>query len=158
MPSPNTAESSVQENAPTAVEPLLATQLIVPVTHIIPPTPNSLTVGGDCTEAHSSPPDQIELVTPTAGRRTTLINAILEQGYDDLEIILMQLVDKTSLTMQQIMDGWHKSKGRVMNGTNHWNLYTKYFAKHETQEQKRLAIPTDVLSKSAHFYFTIYLS
>ena len=148
----------MQEHAPTAVEPLPATQLIVPVTRIIPLTPNSLTVGGDCAEACSSPPDQIEPVTPTAGRRTTLINAILEQGYNDLEIILTQLVDKTSLTTQQIMDGWHKSKGRVINGTNHWNLYTKYFVKHETQERKRLAIPADVLSKSAHFYFTIYLS
>ncbi|KIM50669.1 hypothetical protein SCLCIDRAFT_79870, partial [Scleroderma citrinum Foug A] len=70
---------------------------------------------------------------------------ILEQGYNDLENTLTQLVDKTSLTPQQIMDGWHKSKGQAINRINHWNLYTKYFAKHEAQERRRLAIPADVL-------------
>ena len=155
-PSSNTTGSSVQEDVLTAREP----QLNIPVTRIIPPTPinsNSSAVGGDCTEAGSLFPDQIKPVTPTAGCRTTFINSILKQGYNDLENTLTQLVDKTSLTPQQIMDGWHKSKGRAINGINHWNLYTKYFAKHEAQEQRRLVIPADVLSKSTYFYFAIYL-
>ena len=156
MPSSNTAGSSVQEDVLTAGEP----QPNNPVTHIIPPTPinsNSSAVRDDCTEAGSSFPDQIKPVTPTAGRRTTFINSILEQGYNDLENTLTQLVDKTSLTPQQIMDGWHKSKGWAINGINHWNLYTKYFAKHKAQERRRLAIPANVLSKSTYFYFAIYL-
>jgi len=48
------------------------------------------------------------------------------------------------------MDGWHKSKGRVINGVNHWNLYAKYLAKHEDQEQWRLGLPADDLSKLMH--------
>ncbi|KIM55143.1 hypothetical protein SCLCIDRAFT_88388, partial [Scleroderma citrinum Foug A] len=72
---------------------------------------------------------------------------ILEQGYNDLENILAQLVDKMSLTPQQIMDGWHKSNGWVINGVNHWNLYTKYLAKHEDQERRRLSIPADLYNK-----------
>ncbi|KIM66434.1 hypothetical protein SCLCIDRAFT_84582, partial [Scleroderma citrinum Foug A] len=67
---------------------------------------------------------------------------ILNEGYNDLEDILTQLVDKTALSPQQIMDGWHKSKGRVINGINHWNLYTKYIAKHEDQERRRLVSAT----------------
>lgn len=49
-------------------------------------------------------------MTSTAGRRTTIINAIVEQGYNDLEIILTHLIDKMSLTPQQIIARWHKSK------------------------------------------------
>ena len=53
------------------------------------------------------------------------------------------------------MDGWHKSRGRVINGANHWNLYAKYYAKHEAQERKRLDISSDVLGKSSQISFYI---
>ncbi|KIM58048.1 hypothetical protein SCLCIDRAFT_81363, partial [Scleroderma citrinum Foug A] len=72
---------------------------------------------------------------------------ILDEGYNDLKNILTHLVNKTALSPQQIMDGWHKSKGRVINRVNHWNLYAKYLAKHEDQERQRLGL-SDILSKS----------
>ncbi|KIM59855.1 hypothetical protein SCLCIDRAFT_125380 [Scleroderma citrinum Foug A] len=82
-----------------------------------------------------------------AGRRTTLINGILDEGYNDLENILTQLVNKTALSPQQIMDGWHKSKGQVISGVNHWNLYAKYLAKHKDQEWQRLGLFADLYTK-----------
>jgi len=76
-----------------------------------------------------------ELSMPTAGHRTTIVNNILVVGFEQLEKILDDLVDKTSLTPQQILDSWHRTQVRVINGVNHWNLYGSYVAKHE--EQKR---------------------
>ena len=102
---------------------------------------------------HQPSPGQSEPSTPTAGRRSAAINSILNEGYNSLKDILTQLVDKTALSPQQIMDGWHKSKGRVINGINHWNLYTKYIAKHKDQERRRLGLPADVLSTLINLFF-----
>ncbi|KAF8430676.1 hypothetical protein L210DRAFT_838085, partial [Boletus edulis BED1] len=70
---------------------------------------------------------------------------ILTEGYDQLKKTLMDLIAQTSLTAQQVLDGWSKSHGRIINGTNHWNSYAKYLAKHEEQERCRLSIVTPTL-------------
>jgi len=141
----------VEDRIPDVREPPPATQLHIPVTRIISPTPidstSSFIGADDRADAGTSLAGRSEPSSPTAGRRTAVINSILDEGYNDLELILTQLVNKTALTPQQIMDGWHKSKGRVINGINHWNLYAKYLAKHEDQERRRLGLPADVLSK-----------
>ncbi|KIJ65252.1 hypothetical protein HYDPIDRAFT_27972, partial [Hydnomerulius pinastri MD-312] len=85
--------------------------------------------------------------TPTSGRQSAQVNRTLAVGYEQLEAVLTELIDKTSPSTQQIAEGWHKSRGRVINGTNHWNLYSKYFAKHEEQERRRLGLPLDAPSK-----------
>ncbi|KAF8131916.1 hypothetical protein EV363DRAFT_1164439, partial [Boletus edulis] len=79
----------------------------------------------------------------TLGRRSARVNKILTEGYDQLEKTLMDLIAQTSLTAQQVLDGWSKSHGRIINGTNHWNSYAKYLAKHEEQERCRLSIGSD---------------
>ncbi|KAF9231160.1 hypothetical protein BU15DRAFT_30359, partial [Melanogaster broomeanus] len=79
----------------------------------------------------------------TSGRRSAEVNAILGAGFEKLEIILNDLATQTSIPTTQIIEGWHKSRGRVINGTNHWNLYSKYFTKHEGQERRRLGLPLD---------------
>jgi len=146
--------NAVKEHVPNVREPPPATQLNIPVTRIIPPTPidatTSLVGADDYADAGTSLRSQAEPSSPMAGRRTALINSILDEGYNDLENILTQLVNKTALSPQQIMDGWHKSKGRVINGVNHCNLYAKYLAKHEDQERRRLGLPADDLSKLMH--------
>ena len=135
-------------------EPPPATQPNIPLTRVIPLTPidaaSSLVGGDNRVDVGTSLPGQGEPSTPMAGSRTTLINGILDEGYNDLKNILTQLVNKTALSPQQIMDGWHKSKGQVINGVNHWNLYAKYLAKHEDQEQRRLGLFPDILSKLIH--------
>ncbi|KAF8127439.1 hypothetical protein EV363DRAFT_1172524, partial [Boletus edulis] len=68
---------------------------------------------------------------------------LLNEGYEELERVLTNVMAETSLTAQQIMDGWHKSCGRSINGTNHWNLYARYLAKNEEQERRRLGLPTN---------------
>lgn len=62
------------------------------------------------------------------------MTALLNEVYEELEHILTDVMAQTSLTTYQIMDGWHKSHGRSINGTNHWNLYVRYLAKNEEQE------------------------
>jgi len=123
------------ECVPEVREPLLAVQSNIPITHVIPVTPidaTSFSVGEkDYADVGTSSLGQSKPSTPTTGCRTATINSILNEGYNDLKDILSQLVDKTALSPQQIMDRWHKSKGRVINGINHWNLYTKYIAKHQ---------------------------
>ena len=145
------------ECVPEVREPPPAVQSNIPITRVIPLTPidaTSFSVGEkDYADVGTSSPGQSKPSTPTAGRRTAAINSILNEGYNDLEDILTQLVDKTALSPQQIMDGWHKSKGRVINGINHWNLYTKYIAKHEDQERRRLGLPADVFSKLINLIF-----
>ena len=154
MPSPIPTGNAMKAHVPDVREPPPATQPNIPLMCIIPPTPIDATsslVGGDnCADAGVSLLGQGEPSTPMAGRRTTLINGILDEGYNDLENILTQLVNKTALSPQQIMDGWHKSKGQVISGVNHWNLYAKYLAKHKDQEWQRLGLFADVLSKLIH--------
>ncbi|KAI9453753.1 hypothetical protein HD554DRAFT_2179297, partial [Boletus coccyginus] len=112
---------------------------IVPTTCVIPPTP----VPGENTTGDGSPTN-VDPSTPTSGRRTAAVNAILMAGYDELEAVLIRLIEQTNLTTQQILDGWHKSRSRAVNSINHWNQYTKYAMRHEEQERRRLGLPPDV--------------
>ncbi|KAI9568682.1 hypothetical protein HD554DRAFT_2021722, partial [Boletus coccyginus] len=59
---------------------------------------------------------------------------ILKEGYTALEELLIDLINKTSLIPQQVMDGWHKTQGHIINGVNHWNVFSRYLSKHEAQE------------------------
>ncbi|KAF8121400.1 hypothetical protein EV363DRAFT_1186188 [Boletus edulis] len=120
------------------------TQSSVPITRIIPPTPFAYEDSGAPPEENVSPPAEGSLLsTPTLGRRSARVNKILTEGYDQLEKTLMDLIAQTSLTAQQVLDGWSKSHGRIINGTNHWNSYAKYLMKHEEQERRRLSIGSD---------------
>ena len=108
---------------------------IMPTTHVIPPTP----LPGENAIGHISSSGinraASEPSTQTSGRRTTIVNATLSAGYDELEAILITLVERMNLPMQQILDGWHKSRSRTISGINHWNQYTKYVMRHEEQER-----------------------
>ena len=146
----------IKERAPEVMEPPLTVQLKIPIMRIIPPTPIDATssLGAeDIVRTCQPSPGQSEPSTPTAGHRSAAINSILDEGYNSLEDILTQLVNKTALSLQQIMDGWHKSKGRIINGINHWNLYMKYIVKHEDQERRRLGLPADVFSMLINLFF-----
>ncbi|KAF8835146.1 hypothetical protein BDN67DRAFT_984806 [Paxillus ammoniavirescens] len=82
--------------------------------------------------------------TPTSSRCLAQVNRVLSTGYEKLEVIVTDLAAQTLLSTSQIIEGWHKSHGRIIDGMNHWNLYAKYFAKHEAQEHRRLGLPLDV--------------
>ncbi|KAF8429926.1 hypothetical protein L210DRAFT_3651902 [Boletus edulis BED1] len=138
-----------------------STQPSLPVTRVIPPTPHA----GKHTQEDSTDQDSADQAivlhteegdemqagpdggdvpsTPTSGRRSARVTALLNEGCEELERVLMNVMAQTSLTARQIMDGWHKSRGRSINGTNHWNLYARYLAKNEEQERRRLGLPTD---------------
>ncbi|KAI9571060.1 hypothetical protein HD554DRAFT_2169421 [Boletus coccyginus] len=108
------------------------------------PTPHSLT--GDAPEANQSTPS-----TPTSGQQTARINSILAACYDELDRILMKAVGETSCSVQQVLDSWNKSHGRVITATNHWNLWPSYLAKYKKEEHLREGIPMDApLTPSLH--------
>ncbi|KAI9573729.1 hypothetical protein HD554DRAFT_2167298 [Boletus coccyginus] len=67
--------------------------------------------------------------TPVSGENTTAaVNAILMAGYNELKAILIRLIEQTNLTMQQILDGWHKSRSCAINVSPsiHRGLYMKF--------------------------------
>ena len=51
-----------------------------------------------------------------------------------MDMTLTNLVNQTSLTLQQALDSWHKTQAQIVNSINHWNLYGSYVAKYEEQE------------------------
>ncbi|KAH0826215.1 hypothetical protein J3R83DRAFT_5664, partial [Lanmaoa asiatica] len=81
--------------------------------------------------------------TPTSGRRTARINSILTAFYEELDKIFIKAVGETGCSVQQILDGWNKSRGQVITATNHWNLWPSYLAKHEEEERLRAGVPMD---------------
>ena len=152
-PIPDLTCTAAEGQAAEACKSLPSIQSNVPLTRILPPTPKNAVgsaldaepslAGMDEVDAFSQ--DKEDPSTPTAGRRTAAINAILGEGYIALEDILTNLINNTSLSPQQILDGWHKSKAHIINTINHWNLYSRYLNKHEEQERRRIGLPADVL-------------
>jgi len=140
--------SDVPQAQPEVPHSTGSAQVVVPVTWVIPPTPLSVSPRPTTTDVstHAVPvPDDLDLPpqssdsgdgpsTPTSGHRMAAINAVLAATYKQLEDVLTNTVEQTSLTVQQVLDNWHKSYARVVNGINYWNCYASYLAKHEEQE------------------------
>ncbi|KAG6371476.1 hypothetical protein JVT61DRAFT_9508 [Boletus reticuloceps] len=120
-----------------------AIESCLPVTQIIPPTPFGHKSGVLHEDNTSLPQDESEPSTPISGRRSARVNKILNEGYEQLEKTLTNLVAQTSLMAQQVLDGWCKSHGHIINGTNHWNSYARYLTKNEEQECRRLGLPAE---------------
>ena len=121
----------------------------LPITRIIPPTP--FAAGDDSVPLEDDSmilPEGSEPSTPTSGRRTALVNKILSDGYEQLENTLTTIISQTSLTAQQVLDGWYKTHSHVIYSTNRWNSYSRYLAKHKEQECRRLGLPSDTQSTS----------
>ncbi|KAG9309295.1 hypothetical protein JVU11DRAFT_10782 [Chiua virens] len=125
--------------------------LNIPTTNIIPPTLQTAasyvasgtgasvpsTLNDPCaTEAipQSSAPS-----TPSRGRRSAEVIKVLEEGYKELEVILEQVASRTSLSTQQVAESWHKNRGRIINGSNYWNIYESYFKAYEDEERNHIA-------------------
>ena len=81
--------------------------------------------------------------TPSSRRRSAETQAVLNTAYAELDDILDRVSSRVGLTQQQVLDSWHKSRGRVINGVNHWNVYQVFFKAHEEQELQRIGLPLD---------------
>jgi len=141
--------SNVPQAQPEVPHSTGSVQVVVPVTRVIPPTPLPVPPCPTTTNVstHAVPvPDDPDLPpqslnsgdgpsTPTSGRRTAAVNAVLAATYKQLEDVLTNTVEQTSFMVQQVLDGWHKSYACVVNGINYWNRYASYLAKHEEQER-----------------------
>ncbi|KAF8836912.1 hypothetical protein BDN67DRAFT_1014276 [Paxillus ammoniavirescens] len=141
-PHPNRSPSNVPPN--------------VPQTRVIPPTPANIASSSSLLVDDVNPgfvPTGVEMSdewpvndwdmltpseetpsTPMSGRRSAEVNRVLSCSFEKLEIIMTNLATQTSLSTSQVIEGWHKSHSRIINSMNHWNLYSKYFVKHDAQE------------------------
>lgn len=98
-------------------------QVNIPVTHVIPLTPTHIPPLPTTTDigTHAVPvPDDFNPPpqssdsgdgpsTPTSGRQTATVNTVLTAAYKQLEDVVTNMVEQTSLTAQQVLDGWHKA-------------------------------------------------
>ncbi|KAN0087820.1 hypothetical protein V8E55_006441, partial [Tylopilus felleus] len=127
----------------------------IPLTNVIPPTPetaapwttsgasgipSSILVGplGSGEPSHPAAPS-----TPSRGRQSAEIIKILEDSYQELDVILERVTSRTSLSPQQVAESWHKSHGCVINGHNYWNMYKSYFKTYEEDERKHVGVELD---------------
>ncbi|KAG1864822.1 hypothetical protein F4604DRAFT_1905288 [Suillus subluteus] len=140
----------------------------LPATNIIPPTPckddgsqaNTATntigaslsnssslmdLGGysSATAPHERFPEEHELVThqeghSVTGRRSAELNAALDVGFAAVERCFLDLSGSSTLPVSQLINMFLKSCGRIVNGTNYWNLYASYFKEHIKMELARI--------------------
>ena len=81
--------------------------------------------------------------TPSGGRRSAETQAVLNTAYTELDNLLDCMSSRVGLTQQQVLDSWHKSRGRIINSVNHWNIYQVFFKVHEEQELQQIGLPLD---------------
>ncbi|KAG1769965.1 hypothetical protein EV702DRAFT_923516, partial [Suillus placidus] len=72
------------------------------------------------------------------GRRTDEVNALLEENFKAIDDIFNDLATKTGLPLQQVSHAYHKARGRIHSGFNHWNMYGHYLKVNREQELQRL--------------------
>ncbi|KAG9309407.1 hypothetical protein JVU11DRAFT_10657 [Chiua virens] len=82
----------------------------------------------DESNPHESLDSEISPSTPTSGHWSAAVCAALSTAYTQLE-------DTLTNTVEQILDGWHKNYGRMVNGINYWNCYASYLTKNDEQER-----------------------
>ncbi|KAG1786881.1 uncharacterized protein HD556DRAFT_1311169 [Suillus plorans] len=119
----------------------------VPQTYITPPTPTGpaeweghpYTDGFPMDDAFDFPMDDTSDVVPAVkGRRFQTANAVLREGFVELERMIQDLSSKTAIPTHQIVILWNKSHARSTSTVNHWNAYSSYFKDHLKDELARL--------------------
>ncbi|KAG1889579.1 hypothetical protein F4604DRAFT_1915438 [Suillus subluteus] len=128
----------------------------LPTTHIIPPTPIKPgeflappAAGGPCHRtvmfSPSTTGSHVESdfamdndSAPVAGQRSIETNSALEEGFTALDAVVIDTAKNMNMPSHQVISLWMKSRGRVINNTNYWNLYVGYFKDRMRQELARL--------------------
>ncbi|KAG1784330.1 uncharacterized protein HD556DRAFT_1315168 [Suillus plorans] len=82
--------------------------------------------------------DTSDVVPAVKGRRFQTANAVLREGFVELERMIQDLSSKTAIPTHQIVILWNKSHARSTSTVNHWNAYSSYFKDHLKDELARL--------------------
>ncbi|KAG2028731.1 hypothetical protein BDR03DRAFT_882800 [Suillus americanus] len=82
------------------------------------------------------------------GRRSEDANAAMEKQFDLIDCAINELVVSTGMPTQQVLNLFLKSRGRVNNGTNHWNIYGQYFKAHRLRELQRAGKDANIIITS----------
>lgn len=151
-----------EHNTPPHVP--LPTGLNIPATRVIPPTPvNPVMMGNLTMDTGVIPPPPANPVmmgnlamdtqggpsgAAVVGRRSEDANAAMEKQFDLIDCAINELVVSTGMPTQQVLNLFLKSRGRVNNGTNHWNIYGQYFKAHRLRELQRAGKDANIISKS----------
>ncbi|KAG2149223.1 hypothetical protein DEU56DRAFT_908923 [Suillus clintonianus] len=119
---------------------------LVNTTNAPPPTstrdPSPMLVSGYYNSAATSCtrfPEENEPVTHheehvVTGRRSDDMNTALKASFGEIKHCFLKHSTSTTLSMNQLINLFLKSRGRAVNGTNYWNLYANYFKNHVQQE------------------------
>ncbi|KAG1904934.1 uncharacterized protein F5891DRAFT_1183575 [Suillus fuscotomentosus] len=110
-----------EHNTPPHV-PLLPV-LNIPATCVIPPTPTNPVMMGNLTMDTQGGPSGAAVV----GQRSEDANTAIEKQFDLIDCAINELVVSTGMPTQQVLNLFLKSRGRINNGTNYWNIYGQYF-------------------------------
>lgn len=128
--------------------PTLPTLPAVPQTYITPPTPAG-PAGWDTGRPYTDDftmddvfdlamDNAADVVPAVKGRRLQMSDAILREGFLDLERMIQDLSHKTAIPAHQVFALWNKSRARSSNTVNHWNAYSSYFKDNLKNELARL--------------------
>ncbi|KAG0692599.1 hypothetical protein DFH29DRAFT_882260 [Suillus ampliporus] len=118
--------------------------LNIPATHVIPPTPaNTVVVGNLAMNTEGEPSGAI-----VVGRRSEDTNAAMEKQFDLIDRVINELVVLTGIPTQQVLNLFLKSRGRINNGPNHWNIYRQYFKAHHLCKLQRAGKDANVIITS----------
>jgi hypothetical protein len=149
-------QQSIVEGKSSHQETVLASV----TTNIIPPTPlknassnsgvtdthlhnreqgMSESIGGD--RNHDDVPASTSAEPFVSGRKSDDANAILDAGFIDIEQSFIRLARSTAMPIQQVINCFLKSRGRMTVQTNFWNIYARsYFKDNVEQELARVGV------------------
>jgi len=114
----------------------------VPITHVIPPTPVKASLTSDSRRNLDA-----ESGAALVGRRSEEANAAIEKQFNFIDGAINELVASTGIPVHQVLNLFMKSRGRIHNATNHWNIYGQYFKLYCLQELERAGKDRNVISK-----------
>lgn len=78
-------------------------------------------------------------ISAVKGQRHNAMNNILCKGFVNIEHLIHELSQKTSISTHQVISLRTKNHAHSINSVNHWNAYSSYFKDNLKQELARLS-------------------
>ncbi|KAG6373007.1 hypothetical protein JVT61DRAFT_7058 [Boletus reticuloceps] len=105
--------------------------------------PKLLTAGADETDKAVAGPSAL-------GRTPVRVNSILDESFQDINLLFSQLASRVGLPFQQVINRFMKQYACTCSN-NYWNTYQKFHASNKEQELARLGdIDLTALTPSVH--------
>ncbi|KAG1779267.1 hypothetical protein EV702DRAFT_1195243 [Suillus placidus] len=122
---------------PSMLLPAVPTLPTIPQTYITPPTPaGPADWDMGCPYTDDLPlddtfdfrmDDAADIIPAVKGQRFQTVNAMLREGFVELERMIQDLSHKAAIPAHQVFALWNKSRTCSSSTVNHWNAYSSYF-------------------------------